>query len=315
MGDGTKAVIFSVTVTALIFGGGYVWSQQRRTEALERGPGDLQSVVHVAGSTPLLVSLETIELSSEDSDETVWRATAYDARTGALVARKPEIPWTQCAPAGASHLWCVTSKGELGVVSLPNLEVRHTPEMVAGKVGQKLMDANRLEVTAGGALVSLLADGRKVQLDPEMLAVSPAPAPLAEPHRLAPPGPFSNLEVCAIGDSARQGFCRFTAGSGRSRVDSGDGYLRPDRVPVEVPQRMLLLTHSSLDEATATRELVVLDESLSPRLKLPLVTARASLERAALPAPDVLVLTFDSPANTTVCIDLAKGAERYRIRH
>lgn len=314
MGEGKKAWLVAGIVTVGLAVLGFAWGTKRRADALAHGPGRLESVVPVPGNKPLLVALETVEFTYEDdADETVWRLTAYDAETGAQLARKPNVPWSSCAAASAGLLWCTNSRSEVGVLTLPSLEVRHAPEAVAQKVGQKLMEATSLEVTADGALVSLLADGRKVQLDAQTLATSPAAKapPERSPFR---DGPFANLQLCNIEEGARQGLCRYEA-HGQARADHSAGWLRPNRLNVDaVPGRMFLLVQSSLDEAAATRELVVLDESLSETAHLPLVPASATLERAAVAAPGVLTLSFRS-LNVTVGVDVAKGVERYRIQH
>lgn len=316
MGEGPKAWLFAVVVTGGLLVLGFAWAMKQRTDALDHGPGHLESLVPVPGDKPLLVALETLEFTSEDGpDETVWRLTAYDAETGARVARKPNVRWSRCAAASAGLLWCSNSRNEVGVLTLPALEPRHTPETVSQKVGQKLMDATRLEVTDRGALVSLLADGRKVQLDAETLATSPAP-PRPEPRYPFRDGPFANLQFCNIEGGARQGLCRYESRGGQMRADHSAGWLRPERLNLDaVPGRLFLLVHSSLDDAAATRELVVLDETLSETAHLPLVPAKSTtLERAAVAAPGVLSLSFRGE-QVTVGVDVLKGVERYRIPH
>lgn len=314
MRDGLKVTVLAVVVMALLLTLGFAWASRRRADALANGPGELQQVVHAPGPAPLLVALETLEFSPEDGpDETVWQLTTYDAATGARLARTPGVPWTRCAAASAGLLWCATAQSELAVLTLPSLAVKHAPEAVARQVGQKLMDAAHLKVTDQGALVSLLADGRKVALDAQTLATTPASAPTSSP----PPfrdGPFADLQDCRVDDGAKRGLCR-TDDGGERRVDRGPGWLKPTRLPIDaVPGRFFLLVDSSLDEAAATRDLVALDEQLAVAVRLPLVPARSTLDLAGLAAPGVLALSFRGP-NVTVGVDVATGAERYRIRH
>lgn len=313
MGEGTKILVASVVLTALIFGVGSLWGASRRAERLDRGPGELKDVFLAQGKEPLWVALETLEFSSEDSDETVWRLSAYDPKSGTLVARKKEVPWSRCASAGPGRLWCVSQGAQLAVLSLPTLEEAHGVAKVSASIGQKVMNASSLDTTPGGALLAQLADGRQLQLDPETLQLSPPPP---APARARPEtGPFEGLTTCSLPNSARMGYCRW-GDRGSERVDQGDGFLRPERLPIDPVQgRMLVLARTSLDDATAMHELLSLDERLVVQRRVTLAPAKAGLQRAAwVPEAKVLLLAFGAPEYTTVAVDLEAG-ERFRIRH
>lgn len=316
MTDGTKSIVFSVVVTGLIVGGGFTWAHYHRVDALGSGPAELNRAFLARADKPFWVALETIEFSSEDSDETVWRLSAYDVNTGALVARKTEVAWVGCTPAGAGRLWCVTANDGLAVLAVPSLEELHPAAVVAQKTGQKLMDVRSLKTTESGALLTTLADGKKVELDPVSLVASPAVA--EKPVRKPPEaGPFAGLGTCSIANSAREGFCRWKVSGPQYRVDTGDGYLSPERLPVEpVGGRMFIVAKTSLDASVAKLEFLALDEALTPQVRVPLGSASASVDRAEyVPEAMLLLLAFQAPEHTTVAIDLAKGAVRYRVHH
>lgn len=309
MGDFAKNMSFAALITALLFGGLGLYARHRRAEHLANGRGEVKALVlGSAEGRALWVSVETQEFSSEDDDETVWRLSVYDAATGARLARKAEVPWRACAAATAGLLWCAVGDA-VEVVRLPSLEVLHASAEVQARVGQKLMQAASLVVMPAGALRSLLADGRVVELAADSLAVSPA-----GPPPQAAPGPSLGLRPCTLPNTGREGLCREAGGA---RADSGEGFLRPRLLAVEgLSDRVLVLNQTSLDDAVAATQLSVLDAELKP-VSLRVLTPREPLLLRThwLPATRTVVLGFGAPAHVTVAVDVDTGAERYRIEH
>lgn len=316
MGEFARNLGIAAAVTGILFGGMWLHLSKARGDRLENGEAEVRSLLLAsAGGTPLWVSLETLEFSGEDFDETVWRMSVYELETGKRVARRADVLWRECASAGEGRLWCVGPNGGVEVVTLHGLETKHSAEAIQNKVLHKMMDASALRTTEAGSLRTMLADGRTVVLHPDTLELTPAISEYQAPPspQFERSSPFFGLRACPLPNSGRSGLCI----GFDDRRDRGEGYLRPEVLVVpELKDRLLLLAKTSLDEAVSAQELWVLDEQLQPvnhrvlTPKSPSVVKLQWLEKTR-----TVVLGFGPPANETIAVDVGSGAERYRIKH
>lgn len=303
----TEVLVVGGSVLALA-GGLFLYILHANDQRLETAPGVLQARVMVEGPPgPLLVTIESVEYSSEDNDYSRYRGTVWDASSGARLARVRDVPWRRCVGARGARLWCLEDQGTVELVGLPALERVASFAELEGRAGQRLLGAAQLQVEAG-VLAVTLSDGKLMGLDPETRSLVPRPP--AAP-RGAPEGPA--FSPCPIPGTQRLGLCQ--GGPRGERVDPGDGFLSPELLG-RGPSGWLVLADTSLDPQVAQRELVWLDERLTQTRRLPLgpVGGWSSQARDWLDRRRFLVLTHTDPS-FTVGIDLEQGRERWRVTH
>lgn len=308
--SGRATVVLSVLLCVVLFGSLMLFSRWRRDERLESGSGDLHHAVLVQAEPPTLLSIEALEFSSEDDDEIVYRVTSWDARTGKRLARLKEVAWRKCASAGAGLVWCLTDKDELEVLRVPTLTLAHGAAEVSAKVGQKVMNATQLDVSEAGRLRATLADGRKVELSADTLALSPQ-----SPEAQRPSSPSPRVYACSIANSERLGLCERVEYGKEQRVDTGDGWLRL-RVVSELPDGWILAVNTSLDDAVNERRLVRLDATFKElgSTTIGKVASWATLEPMWV-TPNELFLVSSPETHSTIGVDAQTGTERFRIAH
>ncbi|MFT3712510.1 MAG: hypothetical protein QM817_33095 [Archangium sp.] len=308
--SGKAGIIISIALTAAVFAGLWAWSTWNRANELEYGEGRLKNALVIPGANPVLLAVESLEFSSEDSDEIVFRLTSYDARTGKRIARKKEVPWRDCAPASEGLAWCYGDDSTLEVITVPALETKWSAAALSAKVGQKIMNVTQLDVSAKGGFRATLADGKKVELDAQTLNATPQTEAAPRKSRPSP-----KLFDCSIPNTEREGLCTRGQYGAEQRVDTGDGWLRMD-VLADVPGGMIIAVNTSLDDAVNERLIVRLDDKLREVGATSLGKRHGYMSHDLVwVTPDELFVLVDKEFDTTIAIDATSGRPAWRVRH
>lgn len=307
--SGRRTTALSVVIVAVLVGTLFAFAQWRRETRLESGEGTLRDAFLVQSEPLTYMSVETIYFSGEDSDETVYRVTTWDAKSGKRLARVKEVEWRHCAAASKGLAWCHTNKDELEVLNVPSLTLKHAAAQVNAKVVQKIMNATQLDVTPEGRARVTLADGRKVDLDAETLSITPQ----STADRPSSPGP--RIEPCSIPNSERQGLCARDDFGKVKRLDEGDGWLRL-AVVSEVPGGWILAANTSLDDAVNQRRVIRVDEQLKEvgATSLGKVPGWSTVSTMWV-TKDELFLVPVRENGITIGISAKTGQEAFRIQH
>lgn len=302
--------MLSVVVTLALVAGGFAYGAWRRESRLESGEGALKQAFLVqTASGPVLMALESLEFSGEDYDETVYRATAYDARTGVRLARRKEVTWRGCVPAGEGLAWCHGENDSLEVVNVPTLDTKFDQAALTARLGHKVMNASQLDVSAAGRLRVTLDDGTKVELDATTLNTSE----LSKDEPRSRPG--TRLFDCSIPNSEREGLCVRGQYGAEQRVDPGAGWLRM-QVLAEVEGGVLIIANSSLDDSANSRRVVRLDSQFKEvgQTTIGKIHGYATYE-PMWAKPGELFLISSNDLNETIGIDARDAREVFRIKH
>lgn len=306
--SGRATTVLAVIIMGVLIGALVLFARWRREVRLESGEGELRSSLLVEGDGPVLLSIESLEFSSEDSDETIYRLSTWDAVTGKRLARVKEVPWRDCAAASRGLVWCVTDQREVEVLNVPSLTVKHAK--VSATLGGKIMNASNLEVSSLGKLRATLADGKKVEVDAETLSTAPQ---VTEPPRDSPPSP--RVSDCSIPNSERRGLCERDESGQLQRVDATDGWLRL-QVVSELPDGWILCVNTSLDDAANQRRVVKLDQAFKEVGSTTIGQLPGwSTIKPLWVKPNELFLVSSTEVDATIGIDAKSGHELFRIAH